>query len=163
MSIAAERKSALIKEHARGKGTYIRSLARDIAVALGTVGHIVALRRTACGPFTEAKSISLESLSLVGQGPTLRSCLLPIETALDDIPALALTEADARRLQSGGPVPLARAAFSHPQAEIAQGIPCRAMVGERLVALVRIEGDLIRPVRVMTLDQSEGADDVDHP
>jgi len=146
-----------------GKGTYIRSLARDIAVALGTVGHIAVLRRTACGPFTEAQSISLESLEGVGQGPSLRSCLLPIATALDDIPALALTEADARRLQSGGPVPLARAASSHPQAEIASGIPCRAMVGGLLVALVRIEGGMIRPVRVMSQNRSEGADDVDHP
>lgn len=150
-------------EVACGKGTYIRSLARDLARALGTVGHVTALRRILCGPFDEARSISLEALRELGQGADLRSCLLPIETALDDIPALALTDADARRLQSGGPVPLARAASFLSQAEIAPDTPCRAMAGGRLVALVRIEDGLIRPVRVMVQSRHEGVDDVDHP
>ncbi|MBC7954215.1 MAG: tRNA pseudouridine(55) synthase TruB, partial [Rhodospirillaceae bacterium] len=83
-----------------GKGTYIRSLARDLALALGTVGHIVILRRTACGPFNEGNSIPLDKFRESGQGPALRSHLLPVETALDDIPALALSEAEARRLHS---------------------------------------------------------------
>jgi len=150
-------------EVACGKGTYIRSLARDLARALGTVGHVVALRRIVCGPFDEASSISLACLEEIGQGADPRSCLLPIETALDDIPALALNDADARRLQSGGPVPLAHAASFLSQAEIAPDTPCRAMAGGRLVALVRIEAGMIRPVRVLIQSRHEGVDDVDHP
>ncbi len=145
-----------------GKGTYIRSLARDLARALGTVGHVAVLRRTACGPFTEDNAISLETLREVGQGPGPRTFLLPVETALDDIPALALTESEARRLQSGSPVAFARVASRHPQAEIAPDITCRAMLGKRLVALARIENGEIRPVRVMNLSDAQGVDDVDH-
>ena len=146
-----------------GKGTYIRSLARDLARALGTLGHIAALRRTACGPFTEANAISLESLAELGQGPAPWSFLLPVETALDDIPALALTESEACRLQNGGPVSVLRVASRNPQAKFAPGTMCRAMAGKRLVALARIEGGEIRPVRVLNLTDDIGVDDVDHP
>ncbi len=131
-----------------GKGTYIRALARDLARALGTVGYVSRLRRAACGPFHEDTAISLETLKEVGQGPALRSYLLPVETALDDIPALALTEVEARRLQSGQPLSLLRVATRNPLAKIAQGIIVRAMDGRRVVALARIEGGEIRPVRV---------------
>ena len=87
-----------------GKGTYIRSLARDLALALGTVGHRLGLRRTAVGPFTEAQAISLESLETLGDSPAAFGHLFPIETALDDIPALALTAARGRppALRSAG-------------------------------------------------------------
>ncbi|TAN56499.1 MAG: tRNA pseudouridine(55) synthase TruB [Magnetospirillum sp.] len=145
-----------------GKGTYIRSLARDLARTLGTVGHVAVLRRTACGPFREQDSISLESLRELGQGPGPRACLLPVETALDDIPALALTEAEARRLQNGGPVSLLHVASRFPQARFEQGTMCRAMDGRRMVALARIEGGEIRAVRVLNLTIDEGVDDVDH-
>ena len=131
-----------------GKGTYIRSLARDLALALGTLGHVSVLRRTACGPFVEDSAISLEFLREVGQGPALRSHLLPVATALDDIPALALTEVEARRLQEGQAVSLLRVATRNPLAKIAQGIVVRAMEGRRVVALARIEGGEIRPMRV---------------
>ncbi len=145
-----------------GKGTYIRSLARDLARALGTVGHVAVLRRTACGPFREQEAISLESLQELGQGPGPRAYLLPVETALDDIPALALTEAEARRLQSGGPVSLLHVASRFPQTRFEQGTMCRAMDGKRMVALARIEGGEIRPVRVLNLTNDIGVDDVDH-
>ena len=149
-------------ETVSGKGTYIRSLARDLARALGTVGHVVLLRRTACGPFHEQDAISLESLRELGQCPGPRTYLLPVETALDDIPALALTEAEAQRLQSGCPVSLLRVASRFPQAHFAQGSVCRAMDGKRMVALARIDGGEIRPVRVLNLTPDEGVDDVDH-
>ncbi|MBI3446033.1 MAG: tRNA pseudouridine(55) synthase TruB [Magnetospirillum sp.] len=136
-----------------GKGTYIRSLARDLAKALGTVGHISVLRRAACGPFTEENAISLESLDELGQRPGPRTFLLPIETALDDIPALALTESEARRLQSGNPVSVLHVASRHPQASFASGTMCKAMSGKRLVALACIESGEIRPVRVMNLTE----------
>ncbi|OAN50190.1 tRNA pseudouridine(55) synthase [Paramagnetospirillum marisnigri] len=145
-----------------GKGTYVRSLARDIARVLGTVGHVTVLRRTSCGPFTLENAISLETLAELGQGPAPRTYLLPVETALDDIPALALTESEARRLQSGCPVSLMRVASLQPEVKFAEGTMCRAMLTGRLVAVARIEGGEIRPVRVMNLTHDEGVDDVDH-
>ncbi|RAU21921.1 tRNA pseudouridine(55) synthase TruB [Paramagnetospirillum kuznetsovii] len=144
-----------------GKGTYIRSLARDLSLALGTLGHVSVLRRAACGPFREESAISLETLAELGHGPGPWAFMLPIETALDDIPALALTESEARRLQSGCPVSVMRVAPRHPEVSLAEGTVCRAMLAERLVALARIDGDDIRPVRVMNLE-NEGVNDVDH-
>src|SRR5207248_6778492 len=91
-----------------GKGTYIRSLGRDLAEALGTVGHLSALRRTAAGPFREEAAISLSKLEALGHIPALLGALAPVATALDDIPALALTEAQADRLRQGQPVLLTR-------------------------------------------------------
>lgn len=72
------------------KGTYIRSLARDIARALGTVGHVTMLRRTKAGPFTLNQAISLDKLNDVGKGAPLKDVILPLEAGLDDIPALDL-------------------------------------------------------------------------
>ena len=128
-----------------GKGTYIRSLARDMAQAVGTVGYVSALRRTACGPFHEGNAISLEKLTGLGQGAPLRGLLLPIKTALDDIPALALSESEARCLRSGQKLALASlqdTAFRHRDG------PILALEGERLVALAQIEGDALRSLRV---------------
>jgi len=142
-------------ETVAGKGTYIRSLARDLARALGTCGHVSRLRRVACGPFREETAISLEFLREVGQVPALRSHLLPVETALDDIPALALTEVEARRLQEGQALSLLRVAGRNPLAKIAQGVVVRAMEGRRLVALARIDGGEIRPVRVIHSNQDD--------
>jgi len=146
-----------------GKGTYIRALARDIARALGTVGHVTMLRRTRCGPFDEARAISLETLAALGQGPAPWSFLLPVATALDDIPALALTEEEARRLRSGCPVPAKdpgqRGLASFPAPEQV----CRAMTGDVLVALARIQTGQIRSVRVLVNNPNEGDPDVDHP
>ena len=87
-----------------GKGTYIRSLGRDLAKAVGTVGHLSALRRTVVGPFREAAAISLPKLEALGHNSRLLGALAPVATALDDIPALALTEAQASRLRQGQPL-----------------------------------------------------------
>jgi tRNA pseudouridine55 synthase len=88
-----------------GKGTYVRSLARDLARSLGTEGHVSALRRTQVGPFHESQMISLELLQeMRHRDPAeadMASVLHPVETALDDIPALAVTEAEAVRLLNG--------------------------------------------------------------
>src|ERR1700719_1431477 len=86
-----------------GKGTYVRALARDIGRLLGCYGHICALARTLVGPCGDAEMIPLEQLEALcdraasGEG-SLADALLPVETALDDIPALAVTRADAARL-----------------------------------------------------------------
>ena len=83
------------------KGTYIRSLARDIARALGTVGHVAMLRRTQAGPFTLEQAISLDKLNEIGKGAPLEDVILPLEAGLDDIPALSLDPEAARAVQQG--------------------------------------------------------------
>jgi tRNA pseudouridine55 synthase len=83
------------------KGTYIRSLARDIARALGTVGHVTMLRRTKAGPFGLDSAISLDKLSQAAKARALEDISLPLSTALDDIPALALTPDQAGLLRQG--------------------------------------------------------------
>lgn len=83
------------------KGTYIRSLARDIAYALGTVGYVTMLRRLRAGPFGLAQAISLDKLNEVGMGAPLEHILLPLEAGLVDIPALDLTPEQARAVRQG--------------------------------------------------------------
>lgn len=83
------------------KGTYIRSLARDVAQALGTVGHVVFLRRTKAGPFTEGQAISLDKLNEIGRGAPLEDLLLPLEAGLDDIPAYDLDPESAQAVRQG--------------------------------------------------------------
>jgi tRNA pseudouridine55 synthase len=127
-----------------GKGTYIRSLGRDLALSLGTVGHLSALRRTRAGPFIESQAISLPKLEALGHIPALFGALAPVATALDDIPALALTETQADRLCQGQPVFL-------PEDAPPSGTLLRAEFGSRLVALVRSDGVAVKPVRVFNL------------
>ncbi len=83
------------------KGTYIRSLARDIAYALGTVGHVTMLRRTKAGPFRVDQAISLDILEEYAKRNALEDITLPLETALDDIPALAITPEQAKLVKYG--------------------------------------------------------------
>ena len=83
------------------KGTYIRSLARDIAQALGTVGHVSYLRRTRAGPFTENQAISLDTLGGIATGARLEDLLLPLEAGLDDIPAFNLDPDSAQAVRQG--------------------------------------------------------------
>jgi tRNA pseudouridine55 synthase len=83
------------------KGTYIRSLARDIARALGTVGHVSMLRRTRAGPFGLEQAISLDFLSETAKARQLTRAVLPLQAALDDIPALPVTPGQAQLLRHG--------------------------------------------------------------
>ena len=83
------------------KGTYIRSLARDIALELGTVGHVTMLRRVKAGPFGLDGAISLDKLDENAKARTLGELVLPLRTALDDIPALALEAGQAAALRQG--------------------------------------------------------------
>jgi len=83
------------------KGTYIRSLARDIALALGTVGHVTMLRRTRAGPFTAEQAISLDKLNAFGQGAPQSEVILPLEAGLVDIPALNLSPEAAGAIRQG--------------------------------------------------------------
>jgi tRNA pseudouridine55 synthase len=83
------------------KGTYIRSLARDIALALNTVGHVTMLRRTRAGPFTLQQAISLDFLEEAAKARALTRTVLPLTAALDDIPALPVTPGQAQLLRHG--------------------------------------------------------------
>ena len=83
------------------KGTYVRSLARDIAVAAGSVGHVTALRRLKAGPFTLQDAITLDNLASLVQGGALEQALMPLTAGLDDIPALAVDPDQAAALQQG--------------------------------------------------------------
>ncbi|MDO9223144.1 MAG: tRNA pseudouridine(55) synthase TruB, partial [Caulobacter sp.] len=80
-----------------GKGAYVRAIVRDLASALGACAHVSALRRTRVGPFGEDRAITLEKLEDMSHKAALPEVLLPVETALDDIPALAVTAEDAFR------------------------------------------------------------------
>lgn len=131
------------------KGTYVRSLARDLALALGTFGHVTALRRIAHGPFSESQAIPLDKLTGLGHIPpasdTLWTHLLPLETALDDIPAFALSSDDASRLRRGQGVLLrGRDApiFSGPVLATHRGDP---------VALTEYRQGELCPLRVFNL------------
>jgi len=123
------------------KGTYIRSLARDIARALGTVGHVTMLRRTKAGPFTLAPAISLDKLDELGHGAALEQALLPLEAGLDDIPALNLTPDQARLLRMGQKLV---GIAAQPGLHFAKD-------GAVPVALVEVTGPEIRVVRGFNL------------
>lgn len=83
------------------KGTYIRSLARDIALALGTVGHVTMLRRTKAGPFTLNSAISLDKITQAAKARDIAQRVLPLTVGLDDIPALSVTPEEALALKQG--------------------------------------------------------------
>ena len=138
-------------EAAVGKGTYIRALGRDLALALDTVAHVTALKRLSVGGFTLDRAISLDKLESLGHSAATSEHLLPLETALDDIPALALTEDEVRALRCGQAVTRLRPLDRAPLDAITDGATIRATSNGRLVALVAIERGLIRPVRVMNL------------
>lgn len=137
-----------------GKGTYVRSLARDLALHLGCEGHISRLRRTAVGPFLIEKAVSLaafEDNEGENAASLLTQYLLSVETVLDDIPALALTEQEARKLRHGQGIPVLPVAQRSPlrDGRISQGDVVQVTANGTLVALARIAGGEIRPVRVM--------------
>jgi tRNA pseudouridine55 synthase len=145
-------------DHARfevacGKGTYVRALVRDLALALGTLGHVSALRRTQVGPFGEAQAIPLDKLLALSHDAAAARHLLAVETPLDDIPAVPVTANDAGRLRSGQAIHL-RAGMPVPKpatrAEEAPAVLCTQGRG-RPVALCAYEAGLLRPVRVFNL------------
>jgi tRNA pseudouridine55 synthase len=134
-----------------GPGAYMRGLGRDIARALGTVGHIVALRRTRVGPFREENAISLDALRSFEDSAAVLQHLLPVETALDDIPALALTDSEARRLQSGQAVSLLRKTDLQRIAGLNDGDTVLALGRGKPIALTRYAAGEVHPVRVLNL------------
>ena len=137
-------------EVASGKGVYMRSLARDLAQACGTLGHIAALRRLRVGPFTEAQAIALDKLRATDDtAPASPDLLLPVETALADIPALALTEAEASDLRHGQAISLVTLMGRIPGTAEPDGGLVRAMAGGRVVGLARLEDGWMKPERIL--------------
>lgn len=134
-----------------GPGAYMRGLGRDIARELGTVGHITTLRRTRVGPFREEDAISLDALRSFGDSAAVLRQMLPVETALDDIPALALTDSEARRLRSGQAVSLLRKMDLQRIAGLQDGDTVLAFGKGKPVALTRYSAGEVHPLRVLNL------------
>jgi tRNA pseudouridine55 synthase len=132
-----------------GKGTYVRALARDLGRELGSLGHVEALRRTRVGTFGEERAVSLATLEQLGEDPdgreALAGVLLPVETALHDIPALAITGSDAARLRRGQPVLL-----RGRDAPILNGTVYATSRGT-LVALGAVSEGELKPRRIFNL------------
>jgi tRNA pseudouridine55 synthase len=137
-----------------GKGTYVRAWVRDIARALGTVGHVSNLRRTSIGGFKENDAVPLETLRGFMHSPAAFEHLRPISTALDGIPALAVTGPDAVRLRSGNPILMranlfARITDATSHSDDLQGLTVYLSTanGEPVALAQLAEGEL-RPFRV---------------
>lgn len=146
-----------------GKGFYIRALVRDIAAALGAEGHVAALRRTRVGAFAEAAAITLPFLQQMSDKPALDDTLVSLETALDDIPALAVTAEEAFRLRQGRGIVL----LPHQVEELRSKRRPRVVSGEDMsrAALATLQGQAVaigdaragrfEPVRVFQLSASD--------
>jgi len=133
------------------KGTYIRTLGRDIALKLNTFGHLTALRRLKCGIFSIEDTISLENLKNMEYKTITQDLLLPVETALRDIAALAVSAEDAAKLKLGqGLSPKLYDVQNHI------GDTMAAFSGSCLVALVRVDEKKISPIRVFNLTTTQG-------
>ncbi len=133
-----------------GKGVYMRSLARDLAQACGTLGHVAALRRLRVGPFTEAQAILLDKcVASADNAPASPNLLLPVATALADIPALALTEAEVFGLSNGQAINLVDLMGRIPQTADPNGGLARAMAGTRVIGLCRLSEGWLKPERLL--------------
>ncbi|HEY2751409.1 tRNA pseudouridine(55) synthase TruB [Phenylobacterium sp.] len=138
-----------------GKGTYVRAIARDLAEMLGACGHVSALRRTRVGGFTEQSAVTLEMLEDLGHKARQSEALLPVETALDDIPELAVTAEDAFRLKQGRPIVLVPRQVEAVKARLKPGSrTVSAMAGGIVVALCEMRAGRLEPSRVFHLEKS---------
>ena len=138
-----------------GKGTYVRAIVRDIAERLGACAHVSALRRTRVGPFDEDSAITLELLEDLGHKARCLEALLPVETALDDIPELAVTTEDAFKLKQGRPIVLVPRQVEVLKARLSPGTrTVSAMEGGSIVALCEMRAGKLEPSRVFHLEKS---------
>jgi tRNA pseudouridine55 synthase len=136
-----------------GKGTYVRSWVRDIALALGTVGHVSALRRTRLGAWDENSAVGLDTLTPFMHSPAAFGYLRPLSTALDGIPALAVSGPDTVRIRSGNPILIRSQHFARMKDGFGEG----ELHGQTVflkdeegspVALAEIAEGELRPFRV---------------
>ena len=135
-----------------GKGTYVRAICRDLAAALGACGHVSDLRRTRVGPFSDKTAVTLELLEDLGHKARQSELLLPVETALDDIPELAVTDEDAFRLKQGRSIVLVPRQVESLKARLKPGSrTVSAMTGGSMVALCEMRAGRLEPSRVFNL------------
>jgi tRNA pseudouridine55 synthase len=142
-----------------GKGTYVRSWVRDIAFALGTLGHVSALRRTRLGGWEEKDAVALDTMTPFMHSPAAFAYLKPLSTALDGIPALAVSGPDTVRLRSGNPILIRATLF----AKMKDGFDGDELSGQTVflheedgtpVALAEIAEGELRPFRVFNFSTS---------
>jgi tRNA pseudouridine55 synthase len=131
-----------------GRGTYVRALIRDLGALLGCLGHVVTLRRLQVGPFVAEAAVTLEALERLAADDALPQALLPVSAVLGDLPALALTEPQAHRLCAGQTI---RVAPGLVVGQARDDATVRAMAAGQIVALARLEGGELSPVRVFNL------------
>ena len=135
-----------------GKGVYVRSLARDLAAVLGAEGHVSALRRERVGPFSTENAVSLDFLTDLVHRNAASEGLLPVATALDDIPELAVTDQDAFSLRQGRPIVLLPRQVETLKSRLQDGSrTVSAFQGQTLVALGQLRAGRLEPDRVFNL------------
>lgn len=140
-----------------GKGTYVRSLARDMGLKLGCFGYISRLERAAVGPFTLETAIKLDIFQNMDDNPATEQVLLPLQTALDDIPVLALREQEAARLKNGNVLSF----VSKPDLERMSDagiewngkdiVTALATHDKKAIAIVEVEGPELHPIRIFNV------------
>jgi tRNA pseudouridine55 synthase len=131
-----------------GRGTYVRALIRDLGQRLGCLGHVIALRRLQAGPFQAEAALALAAFERLVAEDALPQALLPVSAALGDLPALALTGPQADRLRAGQTI---RVAPGLVIGEVSDDSTVRAMAAGQMVALARLQGGELSPVRVFHL------------
>lgn len=140
-----------------GKGTYVRSLARDMGVKLGCYGYISLLERASVGPFALENAISLDIFQNPDDKPSPEQVLLPLQTALDDIPVLALREQEAARLKNGNSLSfiskpdLDRMTDSGIEWSGAEPVTALTVYGKKAIAIVEISGPELHPIRIFNV------------
>jgi len=142
-----------------GKGTYVRSWVRDVALVLGTLGHVCALRRTSLGPWCEKDAVGLDTLTPFMHSPAAFGYLRPLSTALDGIPALAVSGPDTVRIRSGNPILIRANLFARMKEGFGEGeLPGQTVYLKdeegSPVALAEIAEGELRPFRVFNFSTS---------
>ena len=131
-----------------GRGTYVRALVRDLGACLGCHGHVTALRRLRVGPFCAESAITPAVLAQLAEDDALHQALMPVPAALREMPALPLTGPQAERLRAGQKI---RVAANLVIGEPSEDGTVRAMAAGEMVALARLQGGQLSPVRVFNL------------
>ena len=135
-----------------GKGVYVRSLARDLAAVLGAEGHVSALRRERVGPFSTENAVTLDFLTDLVHRDAASEGLLPVATALDDIPELAVTDQDAFSLRQGRPIVLLPRQVETLKGQLrGDARTVSVFLGQTLVALGQLRAGRLEPDRVFNL------------
>ena len=134
-----------------GKGAYIRALARDLGRALGTAAHVTDLRRLSVGNFHADRAISLDFLESLPHSAAALEHLHPVASALDDIPALPITDIEAAKLRHGQSIAVTSPSAQRRFIALHNGVTGIALNGHQPVALVRIKDGAVCPIRVLNL------------